>query len=358
MAKKTILHFTYNLARGGAEIMLVRVVKELPEYRNIVVELYGENAFGEDLSCDEYISLNIKSYFKIPLAIFRLRRLIKLKRPDIIHTHLFWPTVIARIATPRRIPLITTMHTSVKRALDYKKWHVRLLDRFTSRLRRYTLIGVSENALNEYLHFLRRQPHKSFLLHTFADTEKFLPAKKVHRIGPIKFMMVSVGALRPGKNFEFLIRALQGNKNAELHIFGEGSERETIEQLIKEHDAPVKLKGEVDKIEDFLPEYDLYVSASCFEGFSLSILEAMSANIPLLLSNIPAFMEQCGDTAIYFELNDPVDFIEKVDHCINNHSDLQGRADLARQRVLEHYTLDKHTTGLKKIYLESLAESA
>ena len=41
--KKTILHIIDNLGRGGAETMLVTVVKQLSAYNNIIVTLYPEN---------------------------------------------------------------------------------------------------------------------------------------------------------------------------------------------------------------------------------------------------------------------------------------------------------------------------
>ena len=37
MAKKTVLHIIYDLGRGGAEMMLVKVIKELTEYNNIII---------------------------------------------------------------------------------------------------------------------------------------------------------------------------------------------------------------------------------------------------------------------------------------------------------------------------------
>lgn len=356
MNKKTILHFTYTLERGGAEVMLVRVLKELKEYKNVVVELYGNNAFGNEMECDEYISMNIRSVFSLPGAIIRLRKIIRSRKVDIVHTHLFWPTIIARLATPCNVTLITTIHTTVSSALDYKKWYVRFIDRYTCRFRKSTIIAVSEGALKDYLSFLKKKPYKFFLLHTFADTDLFAPVIKMRPNTKNKFLLVSIGALRPGKNFEYLITALAGMKGVELHIYGEGCQRNKLEKLIEEYKAPVVLKGEVSSVQHVLPLYDLYVSASSFEGFSLAVLEAMSMKIPLLLSDIPSYLEQCGDSANYFGLKEVEDFKLKLDHCINNRSDLEARAINAHKRVLENFTLNNHTAGLRKIYTESLAE--
>ncbi len=144
--------------------MLVRVVRELEEYNNIVVTMHGENPFGSRLQCDKYIAMNLKPSFSILLAAIKLRRVIKENKVDMVHSHLYWPTVVARIATPKKIPLLTTIHTSVATALDYTYWHLRIIDKITFSIRKSVIIGVSKRALKDYLSFLNFFPFKSYLL--------------------------------------------------------------------------------------------------------------------------------------------------------------------------------------------------
>ena len=75
--KKTILHIITDLGRGGAETMLVSVVKELSDYNNIVVTLFPKNQFENKLECDRFYCLNLKSFFQLPLVIPRLKKIIK-----------------------------------------------------------------------------------------------------------------------------------------------------------------------------------------------------------------------------------------------------------------------------------------
>src|SRR2546423_478826 len=98
--------------------MLVTVIKELKEYNNIIVTLRNENHFGDELQCDQYISLNLKSKFLLPQAAMQLRKIIKENNVAIVHSHLFWPTVVARMGTPKNIPLITTIHAFVGTSLE------------------------------------------------------------------------------------------------------------------------------------------------------------------------------------------------------------------------------------------------
>ena len=66
MNKKVILHVIDYMGRGGAETMLVQVLKQLKDYHNIVVTLNDENHFGDEFECDEYYSLkmgSVKNFF-------------------------------------------------------------------------------------------------------------------------------------------------------------------------------------------------------------------------------------------------------------------------------------------------------
>ena len=59
--KKTILHIIDDFGLGGAEVNIIGVLKNLPEYNNIVVNLYNNNKFGEELKFDKFYCLNVKS---------------------------------------------------------------------------------------------------------------------------------------------------------------------------------------------------------------------------------------------------------------------------------------------------------
>jgi hypothetical protein len=61
MQKKTIVHIIQSLGRGGAETMLVTVLKNLTNYNNIVVTLEATNHFKDELICDNYYCLNTTS---------------------------------------------------------------------------------------------------------------------------------------------------------------------------------------------------------------------------------------------------------------------------------------------------------
>jgi len=139
-----------------------------------------------------------------------------------------------------------------------------------------------------------------------------------------------------------------------LDIYGEGPLHNSLETVIKQNDLNINLKGEVKNVQHILNQYDLYVMSSTFEGFSLSVLEAMAMRMPLLLSDIRSFREQCENTAVYFDLDNVQDFTEKIKILTSDKNNLNKLGNAAHDRAVNNFTLEQHMQGLRKIYSEVL----
>jgi len=147
------------------------------------------------------------------------------------------------------------------------------------------------------------------------------------------------------------------NKPIELDIYGVGIDDTPamLQQQIRATGAKVVLKGQVSNIEEIIPDYDLFVMSSTFEGFSLSTLEAMAMRMPLLLSDISSVREQGEDNAWYLSLSDVNDLADKIVQLSDTDKNiLQQRAEAGRQRAINNFTLGQHIAGLRDIYTEAL----
>lgn len=353
--RPVVIHVIYDLGRGGAETLLVNTVRELNNYCNILVTLRHHSEFGENLPFFKIINLNCPSTFNLPVAILRLKAIIKKYEPQLIHAHLPLPNIIARLTTPRSIPLISTIHTTVSMAAAYKKFHFRVLDRFSNIFRKDLVIGVSQNVIDDYKTFLQLPDIRSKVLYNFAHETKHLKTDKLNNDGNL-LRMVAVGTIKPNKNYECILESLNNlnDQRFSLDIFGKGKPPSVFDQTQK-ISLPVQFKGTVENIEEQLCNYDVFISASRFEGFSVSVLEAMAAKLILLVSDIPSHREQCGDTAIYFSLDDPEDLRNKLNYCIANKEHLQEMAEQALDRFQKFFTLEKYVTNLQKIYVGEMA---
>ena len=274
-----------------------------------------------------------------------------------VHSHLYWPTFIARLATPRNIPLLTTIHTSIGYTRDYKKWYIRALDRWSYKYKKSTIIAVAQTVKEQYFSILKLKPGPAYVLYTFVDTTVFKggheqPANNT-------FRLITIGTLRYPKNHELLVTAFAklGTTDISLDIYGSGPLKEKLEAMINASKAKVNLMGQVANLQDIIPAYDLYIMASEFEGFSLSVLEAMAMGMPLLLSDIPSFREQCKEAALYFKLGDAGELARTIQELAGQPALLKKLGVAAKERVTALFTLDHHMKQLKDIYDTTLGKN-
>jgi glycosyltransferase involved in cell wall biosynthesis len=136
--------------------------------------------------------------------------------------------------------------------------------------------------------------------------------------------IISVGRFSKEKNFLFLVEEfLKLNlKSHKLIILGEGILYEGISDLI---DDSIILPGFKTNVSDYLFASEYYVSTSLTEGMPLSVLEAMSAGLPLILSDIGPHKEifknaedkNIGfvyNSSIEMDLNSKIEFILDLDY--------------------------------------------
>jgi glycosyltransferase involved in cell wall biosynthesis len=139
----------------------------------------------------------------------------------------------------------------------------------------------------------------------------------------------SIGRLAYPKNYEFLIYSaldlmgkLQTTKYKILFlIIGDGPERTFYEKLIKKYglEENFYFLGEMNDASQYMKAFDLFSLPSIYEGMSLTVIEAVSAGIPVLISRVGGNPEIVnGDENQLFELNNKPDFVEKTYSILNN----------------------------------------
>lgn len=140
-----------------------------------------------------------------------------------------------------------------------------------------------------------------------------------------KFIIGSVGRLAYPKNYEFLIENFSVIKNQipnlKVIIIGDGSDKNKFLKRINE----LKLQNEiflVGSIKDsyqHIKAFDVFTLLSRYEGLSISLIEALFAEIPILATNVGGNSEIVNpNTGQLFELDNIDDFLEKLKTIINN----------------------------------------
>lgn len=106
--------------------------------------------------------------------------------------------------------------------------------------------------------------------------------------------VVSVGRLCQPKRFELLMGAIHNLADIELTIVGSGPD---FNELSTWRSSNVELVGEIENFRDYA-DFDAFILLSDSEGLPMSAIEAGSANIPLILSDV-------GGCSELIELSNP-----------------------------------------------------
>ncbi|MCD7847906.1 MAG: glycosyltransferase [Oscillospiraceae bacterium] len=148
-------------------------------------------------------------------------------------------------------------------------------------------------------------------------SEEFLSVNREYRAVR---RAVTLGRLESQKNHAMLVNAfaLSNNDNLVLEIYGEGSEKTNLENLIERLGMKEKvlLKGRTNNPIDVLSKADLFILSSDYEGMPNALIEAMATGLPCISTNCPtgpAQLIQTGTNGILVPVND----IDEMKNAIN-----------------------------------------
>lgn len=142
------------------------------------------------------------------------------------------------------------------------------------------------------------------------------------KIGIPGNVIISAGRLVPWKGFRMLIKImphlLKVNQFARLVIVGDGPERKTLEAIARNLGVDKKVyligKKSKDELRLFMAAADIFVLNTGYEGFSHQLLEAMSANVPVVTTAVGGNREiiNQGENGFMVKYNDEFNLIEAI----------------------------------------------
>ena len=104
---------------------------------------------------------------------------------------------------------------------------------------------------------------------------------------------------------------------------------------VQEQGLNIKHLGYVDDRtrEALLQSATIMANASHYEGFGMTLLEAMRYGTPCVISDIPVYHDVAGDSAVYFDQKDPADIAKKITSVLQNPDDLEKRRAAAKAQA-------------------------
>lgn len=342
-----IAHIVWGFGIGGIETMLVNIANcqaQLCHHIIIIVinDMIEQSLVSELDGSIQFVCLKRKIGSKNPLPFFRMNYLLKTLNPDVIHIHR--PPLIKFIWLPSlRRKTCATMHDVCNKSIIKGAEKSR------------KLFAISE--------CVKKDIEQKLGLNAILVTNGIHPEKINHDFYPKqRFVVVQISRLdHTKKGQHILIESISNLRKLGLDVYadiiGNGPSKDYLVELSMKLGLSdcVKFLGEKDQqyIYEHLHEYNLLIQPSIYEGFGLTVTEAMAAKVPVLVSNHQGPLEIINDGAFGYSFTngDIQDCTEKIKMFYYGQDD-KSKIDLAYKRVYECYNVKN--TAMK--YLEEYKE--
>ncbi|NJN10974.1 MAG: glycosyltransferase family 4 protein [Richelia sp. RM1_1_1] len=229
------------------------------------------------------------------------------------------------------------------------------------------IISVSNYTAKDIKQILNIKPERITIVpnaveprfHQLSATE-VAAFRQQHQILPEKICLLNVGSNQPRKNFITVLKVLKALKvkGVPIHLFRTGPDfPEEIKTFIQTHDLSdcITNFGRPDNttLTKIYNAADILVSPSLYEGFGMTLLEAMACGTPVITSNVTSLPEVAGDAAIIVNPTDVEAIVEAVCGLKNNAEYRKSLIDKGFDRV-KLFSWEKTAEQVANIYSSHL----
>ncbi len=252
------------------------------------------------------------------LAIFELKKIFNKINPDIIHLNSSKAGILGSLTKlmgynkNNSARIIYTVHGWVFNEPNRKLGRIiyRWLEKITSTYKD-KIIVLSEKEKNDAIN-LKIGKNKLIKIPLGIKIPKFLEknkareiinklsdAKTVKHLSNQDIWFGTVANFYKSKGLDILIESInilnlkQSRKNYQFFIIGDGPEKKNVKELIKKYNLEeyVSLIGSLKDASRYLQAFDVFVLSSRKEGLPYTILEAITAKIPIIATDVGGIPE-------------------------------------------------------------------
>jgi len=370
-----------SLDSGGSERHLLEVMPLLQKNYEISISIFTISHLGvlfnvmQERGVSVYSGLQARNYQLFKPLVFFLNSLwlyahLVKSKPDIVHFFLPQAYIIGAIVAsllPRRPALLMS-----RRSLNYYQDKHRIM-RWTERLlhsRMALLIGNSRAVVRQlYIEGARKERVHLIYNGVTLDIPTNVPPRHIrHSLGISEnsLVIIIVANLIHYKGHSDLLAALALIKTTlpchwRLIIVGrDDGIGDSLKKQAKDLDIQrhVLFLGSRNDARSLMLASNIAVSCSHEEGFSNAILEAMSASLPMVVTDVGGNAEAIVDSVCGYVVNskDPLGLSLAIQKLADNPSLRSKFGDAARMRVREKFNLDACVREYANMYQRILRE--
>jgi glycosyltransferase involved in cell wall biosynthesis len=229
-------------------------------------------------------------------------------------------------------------------------------------------IAISNNTAQDIINWLKINPEKISMVFNGVNSNFRLPEHKIavewrqkHIKSPEEICLLNVGNNHQRKNIETVLKVVKAmvSSNIPVRLWKVGEDfypeqKQYIQANNLDKHITLINNPDRDTLIRFYHAADILLAPSLYEGFGLTILEAMACGTPIITSNVSALPEVAGDAAILVEPTD-VGAITQAIASIHQDSALrQTLVDQGLARVKE-FTWKKTAEQTAIVYEQAVA---
>jgi glycosyltransferase involved in cell wall biosynthesis len=369
MKKKKILQLIDSLNFGGAEVLLIDLVRGIKEAGYDVSVGYSTRGPLEKKLLELGVpSARLPRLGRIdPFLFFKMCQLIVREKPDIVHTHLFKSDLHGRLAA-RLCGVPVVVSTSHNNDVWAKRFPLGYLYGLTAKLTDQ-VIAVSSEVRDYQIQHTGISKDKIIVIENGVHVQKFSSHKDSARairaefqIGDSAPLIGVIGRLQPQKDHgNFLNAAVEIRKkmpDARFLIVGDGPLREELiaQAQTLDLESAVIFCGVRQDIPAVLAALDVLVISSKWEGLPVTLLEGMAARRPIAsttVGGVPNVVVD-GESALLVPPQDPSALANACLKILQDPPLAQSLADAGFARVKSQFSLDAMIAKTLNLYQELL----
>lgn len=341
-----IAHIHWSLGTGGIETMLPDIVSEQAKTNEVALIIVNDWVEKSILAkVDKRVKvvlLNRHAGSINPMPIIKLNLFLMMFRPDIIHTHAYNEIKLVVWPFGKRVRTIHNTNNIVS-PKEFPKFD--------------KMISISKAVQDETM----GQGFESVKIDNGIPVTRISHSKNtLLDDGKLHFIQVSRLDVEQ-KGQDILIKALElvkhkfGYNNFVMHFVGKGNDEVMLKKMVHDFELENEIVFEGLKDQTWVYEnlcnFDLFIQPSRYEGFGLTVAEAIAAKVPVLVSNIEGPLEIIDDgrLGLSFENKDVADCADKIVDFIK-----QGRNEMqveeAYQYVCRHFNVSVTAQKYLEVY--------
>ncbi len=224
---------------------------------------------------------------------FRLNNLISKHRLRTINLHC-GPGGLFLLRRPAARVVATCHHTywQQSRKVPGESWK-RCLEPLEARTYRLAdlVVCVSEDSRKAVVEGYGVDRSRTRVIPNGVDQQAFFPISGLKKLPR---SVLYIGRIDRRKGCDVLVRAAlrarQRDPSLRVYIGGSGRDRPALEQMVREASASAHIEflGRLDdaRLNEWYNRCNCVVVPSCFEGFGITVIEAMAAGTPVIASRV------------------------------------------------------------------------